>query len=65
MKKSLKSLHTAARHAAQGLGGTPPATGSPAPDFRGESTQGPIEAAPMLAAGPVVLAFYYADFTPG
>ena len=39
--------------------------GTPAPDFTAISTQGEIVLSQTLAAGPVVLAYYPADFTPG
>ncbi len=38
--------------------------GDPAPDFQALSTAGAITLAQSLQQGPVVLAFYYADFTP-
>ena len=39
--------------------------GSPAPDFSAPSTQGQIVLSQLLEKGPVVLAYYYADFTSG
>ena len=39
--------------------------GDTAPDFTAPSTKGVIQLNQLLAAGPVVLALYYADFTPG
>lgn len=39
--------------------------GAPAPDFTAASTHGEITLSHLLAAGPVVLAYYPADFTPG
>ena len=39
--------------------------GTPAPDFTAASTHGEIVLSRILAAGPVVLAYYPADFTPG
>lgn len=39
--------------------------GSPAPDFTAPSTQGEIVLSQLLEKGPVVLAYYYADFTSG
>lgn len=39
--------------------------GTPAPDFSAPSTQGEIVLSEVLANGPVVLAYYPADFTPG
>ncbi len=38
--------------------------GDTAPDFEAASTQGTIVLSEALAKGPVVLALYYADFTP-
>ena len=38
--------------------------GEPAPDFQAISTTGVINLSQALEQGPVVLAFYYADFTP-
>jgi len=39
--------------------------GSPAPDFTASSTHGTIVLSQALEKGPVVLAYYPADFTPG
>lgn len=39
--------------------------GSTAPDFRAPSTHGEIVLSELLVNGPVVLAYYYADFTSG
>ncbi len=39
--------------------------GSPAPDFTAPSTQGEIVLSQLLEKGPVILAYYYADFTSG
>jgi peroxiredoxin Q/BCP len=39
--------------------------GAPAPDFTAASTHGEIILSRTLAEGPVVLAYYPADFTPG
>jgi len=38
---------------------------SPAPDFTASSTRGDITLSELLVKGPVVLAYYYADFTSG
>ena len=38
--------------------------GDQAPDFTAHSTAGKITLSEILKNGPVVLAFYYADFTP-
>ena len=39
--------------------------GTAAPDFKAMSTRGEVTLSQALEKGPVVLAFYYADFTPG
>lgn len=39
--------------------------GTPAVDFSAPSTHGEFVLSEVLAKGPVVLAFYFADFTPG
>jgi peroxiredoxin len=38
---------------------------SPAPDFTASSTKGEITLSELLVKGPVILAYYYADFTSG
>jgi peroxiredoxin len=38
---------------------------SPAPDFTASSTKGEITLSQLLQKGPVILAYYYADFTSG
>jgi peroxiredoxin len=38
---------------------------SPAPDFTAPSTMGEITLSQLLLKGPVILAYYYADFTSG
>lgn len=38
---------------------------TPAPDFTAPSTHGEIVLSELLEKGPVILAFYYADFTSG
>ncbi len=38
---------------------------SPAPDFTASSTQGEITLSALLVKGPVILAYYYADFSSG
>ena len=38
--------------------------GFPAPDFSGASTRGPLRLADYAGTKNVVLAFYFADFTP-
>ena len=39
--------------------------GDAAPDFTAKSTGGEVTLSRVLEKGPVVLALYYADFTPG
>lgn len=39
--------------------------GDAAPDFTAKSTSGEVTLSQVLEKGPVVLALYYADFTPG
>ena len=39
--------------------------GDKAPDFTAVSTHGDITLSRVVEQGPVVLAFYYANFTPG
>lgn len=39
--------------------------GDRAPDFTAASTHGDITLSRIVEQGPVVLAFYYANFTPG
>jgi len=39
--------------------------GAPAPDFTATSTQGEIVLSQRVLKGPVILAYYPADFTPG
>ncbi len=43
----------------------PLALGTAAPDFRAVSTHGEIVLSDLLRQGPVILAAFYADFTPG
>lgn len=43
----------------------PPQAGDPAPLFEAPSTHGTIRLADFRGRKPVVLAFYFADFTPG
>jgi peroxiredoxin len=38
---------------------------APAPDFTAASTHGEITLSELLVQGPVILAYYYADFTSG
>ena len=63
MKRLAKGLLTAAWVALTSLAAHAVEVGTPAPDFSGTSTQGPIRLS-ELQGKKVVLAFYYADFTP-
>ncbi len=38
---------------------------APAPDFTASSTRGEMTLSELWAKGPVILAYYYADFTSG
>ena len=40
-------------------------SGNAAPDFSALSTLGNVRLSKVLEKGPVVLALYYADYTPG
>ena len=46
-------------------GGAGLEVGTPAADFTAQSTHGEIRLEKKLAKGPVILAYYPADFTPG
>jgi peroxiredoxin len=64
----MKKIFQAATTIAQTLLATrtePLPVGTVAPNFTAVSTKGDVELAPLLLKGPVVLALYYADFTPG
>jgi hypothetical protein len=63
MKRLMKGMLTAAWVALSGLAAHALGIDSAAPDFRGISTQGTIQLR-ELRGQPVVLAFYFADFTP-
>jgi hypothetical protein len=65
---AMKKIFQAATSIAQTLLAAktePLPVGAVAPNFTAASTRGDIELAPLLLKGPVVLALYYADFTPG
>lgn len=65
MRKSvLKSLATAAITALNSLGTHSLKMGDKAPLFEAESTQGVVKLASCLGDKQLILAFYYADFTP-
>jgi peroxiredoxin Q/BCP len=64
MRKLAKGLMTAAWVAASALGAQALEIGQSVPLFRAESTSGPIVMSELLGERHIVLAFYYADFTP-
>ena len=63
MKKLAKGLLTAAWVALTGLSAHAIEIGTVAPDFHATSTQGTIQLSELRGQN-VVLAFYFADFTP-
>jgi hypothetical protein len=63
MKRLIKGMLTAAWVTLSGLAAHALDIGTPAPDFTGESTQGTIRLSELRGQN-VVLAFYFADFTP-
>ena len=63
MKRLLRGTLTAAWVALSSFAAHALDVGTPAPDFTGESTQGPLRLSALRGQN-VVLAFYYADFTP-
>ncbi len=66
MRKSiLGTLATSAMVALGSIGTKTPAAGDPAPPFEAPSTAGQIRLADFQGKKHVVLAFYFADFTPG
>ncbi|RMD75006.1 MAG: hypothetical protein D6818_02370 [Bacteroidetes bacterium] len=64
MKKLAKGLLTAAAVALSAIGTQALEIGQSAPLFSANSTQGPIHLGDLLGEKHLVLAFYYADFTP-
>jgi len=64
MKKLAKGMITAAGVAVSAIGAQALEIGQSVPLFSAESTQGPIVISEMLGEKHLVLAFYYADFTP-
>lgn len=64
MKKLAKGLLTAAWVAASAIGAQALEIGAPVPRFTVDSTQGEIRLGELLGERHLVLAFYYADFTP-
>lgn len=63
MKRFAKGLLTAAWVLATGVGVQALEVGAPAPEFSGLSTEGLVHLSDFRGRN-VVLAFYYADFTP-
>lgn len=63
MKRMFRGMLTAAWVALSGLTAHALEVGMPAPDFTGESTKGTIRLSDLRGQN-VVLAFYFADFTP-
>lgn len=64
MKKLAKGLMTAAWVGLSALGAQALEIGQKIPAIIAESTQGPIAIGDLLGEKRLVLAFYYADFTP-
>lgn len=64
MKKLVKGFFTAASLAVSSIGAQALDIGQQAPLFSAESTQGTIHLAELIKEKPLVLAFYYANFTP-
>lgn len=66
MRKSiLGTLATSAMVALGSIGAKARAVGDPAPPFEAPSTAGGIRLTDYRGKKHVVLAFYFADFTPG
>jgi len=64
MKKLARGLITAAWVAASAVGAQALEVGTSVPLFTATSTQGEIRLGDLLGKQHLVLAFYYADFTP-
>lgn len=65
MRRSiLGSMATTALAAIGSIGSRLPEVGAKAPDFEAESTSGTIRLNQYAGTRHVLLAFYYADFTP-
>lgn len=64
MKKTAQGLLTAASIFFGALTAQALEVGQKAPLFHADSTIGPVDLARTLSQKTVVLAFYYADFTP-
>lgn len=63
MKKLIRGSLTAAWVLLTGLGAQAAEVGTVAPEFSGRSQLGPVELVDLRGKN-VVLAFYFADFTP-
>ena len=63
MNRLIRGMLTAAWVALSGFAAHALEVGTPAPDFTGESTRGTIRLSDLRGQN-VVLAFYFADFTP-
>jgi len=64
MKKLVKGLLTAVGGSVSAIGAQALEIGQSIPLFSAESTRGPIVISDLLGKFHLVLAFYYADFTP-
>lgn len=65
MRRSIfGSMATSALAAIGSVGSRLPRVGEKAPGFEADSTQGPLSLAGYAREKHVVLAFYFADFTP-
>ncbi|MDT8419454.1 MAG: hypothetical protein RQ754_03400 [Desulfuromonadales bacterium] len=64
MKKLVKGFLTAAGVAISALGAYALDVGQSVPLFTGESTRGTLHIGDLLGEQHLVLAFYFADFTP-
>lgn len=64
MKKAAQGFVTAASLIFSSLGAHALDIGQKAPMFSAQSTRGEIVLAELIEQQPVILAFYYADFTP-
>ena len=64
MKKFIKAAAVASA-ALLASNATALEVGTKAPDFTATSTHGEIVLSQLLEKGPVILAYYPADFTPG
>ena len=63
MKRLFRGMLTAAWVALSGFAAHALEVGTPAPDFTGESTKGTVRLSDLRGKH-VILAFYFADFTP-